>query len=240
MNVLFALLLSFSTLTAYAAKPPVHVCDEKLSPVLTDTDDLYLEDAHGADALNWVKKQNTRSLGRLQSDPRYNQINSSILEVLNSPDRLPAFSIRKDDVYTFWKDAQNTKGLLRRINYADFMSGSRTWETILDIDALAKSENENWVYDGGPQFGSRKLLSLSRDGKDAAVVREFDMVTKEFIKDGFVLPEGKHNITWVDQDTVIVGLARADHPDELTNSGYPRTLRLWKRGTSFETAPVIL
>lgn len=240
MNVLLTLLIAFTSAVAFAAKPPDKICDANLNPVLTDTDDLHLEEVHGTEALDWVKKQNTRSLGRLQSDPRYNQINSSILEVLNSPDRLPGISIRKEDVLNFWKDAKNTKGLLRRIKYSDFIKGSRTWETILDVDALAKAENENWVYDGGPQFGSRKLLSLSRDGKDANVVREFDMVTKEFIKDGFILPEGKHNITWVDQDTVIVGLARPDQPNDVTDSGYPRTLRLWKRGTAFETAPIIL
>ena len=82
------------------------------------------------------------------------------------------------------------------------------WETVLDIDALAKAEDENWVYKGtawlAPDY-ERCLIKLSRGGTDASVHREFDMVAKRFVEGGFALPEAKSGVTWLDRDTLLVG-----------------------------------
>ena len=63
---------------------------------------------------------------------------------------------------------------------------------MLDLDALASTENENWVWAGSvwrePTY-DRCLVSLSRGGADAVVIREFDPKTKTFVKDGFALTE---------------------------------------------------
>lgn len=75
---------------------------------------------------------------------------------------------------------------------------------IIDVDALAQADGENWVWGGADVIEpdhTRALISLSRGGSDAAVVREFDMTTQSFVADGFRLPEAKSRITWEDHDT---------------------------------------
>jgi prolyl oligopeptidase len=80
-------------------------------------------------------------------------------------------------------------------------------------------------------------LFLSRGGADASVVREFDVTTKEFVKDGFTLPEAKSQVSWRDKDTLYVGTNFG--PDTLTKSGYPRITKEWKRGSSLADAKVV-
>jgi prolyl oligopeptidase len=78
---------------------------------------------------------------------------------------------------------------------------------------------------------------LSRGGADAAVVREFDVIAKDFVKDGFTLPEAKSQVSWHDLDTLYIGTNFG--PDSLTKSGYPRIAKEWKRGSKLEAAPVV-
>jgi prolyl oligopeptidase len=81
------------------------------------------------------------------------------------------------------------------------------------------------------------MVSLSRGGADATVEREFDTVTKKFVKDGFVLPEAKHRIDWKDEDTLWVGTDLGE--GSLTSSGYPRIAKEWRRGTPLEEAATV-
>ncbi len=112
---------------------------------------------------------------------------------------------------------------------------------LIDVDELARADDENWVWAGAvviePEF-TRALVSLSRGGSDAVVVREFDMQTREFVDDGFELPEAKTQIGWDDPDTVLVGTDFG--PDSLTESGYPRIVKRWRRGTPLDEARVDL
>ena len=107
----------------------------------------------------------------------------------------------------------------------------------------------------------RVMIKLSRGGADAVVVREFDLDTKGFVPPdsrAFVLPEAKSRIVWLDADTLLVGigtdsgegegagqggeavqLQKGQGRADLTDSGYPRTVRLWRRGTPLREAPVI-
>ena len=79
------------------------------------------------------------------------------------------------------------------------------------------------------------LVELSRGGADAAVVREFDMATSaNSSTDGFQLPEAKSGIAWKDRDTVLVGTDFG--PGSLTDSGYPRIVKRWRRGQPLEDA----
>ena len=83
-----------------------------------------------------------------------------------------------------------------------------TWETVLDIDALNTLENANWVWKGADCIEPKQdrcLISLSRGGGDAVEVREFDIASKAFVKDGFVLPEAKSATSWKDRDTLFIG-----------------------------------
>ncbi|HEY2008818.1 MAG TPA: prolyl oligopeptidase family serine peptidase [Rhizomicrobium sp.] len=206
---------------------------------MTISDDPYawLEDVHGTKPLDWVREQNARSLAPLKADPRYQKNYDSILEVMDATDRIPMGSLRHGHVYNFWQDAKNPKGLWRRTTIADYQTAQPHWEVLLDIDALAKTEGENWVFKGSScsPGETRCLISLSRGGGDAAVVREYDLKAKALATDGFSLPEAKGDMDYLDDDTVLFASALGPQ----TTSGYARTVRLWKRGTKVDDAPVI-
>jgi prolyl oligopeptidase len=79
---------------------------------------------------------------------------------------------------------------------------------------------------------TRALVGLSRGGGDAIVVREFDMTTRQFVADGFNLPEPKSDISWEVEHTVLVSTDFVE--GSLTESGYPRLIKRWRRGTPLD------
>ena len=214
----------------------------------TDSDHMYLEEVEGEAALDQVKAWNERSLARLKADPRYQQSYDDALEILQSEDRILYVTIRGDDVYNFWQDETNTRGLWRRASLDSYMADAPEWETVLDLDTLAEDEGKNWVYKGVsclPPDYELCILNLSDGGKDAVVRREFNTRTKQFVpadQGGFVTAESKGTIDWVDEDTVVVGVDFGEQDydgtkaSSLTDSGYPREARLWRRGQPIEEA----
>lgn len=200
----------------------------------------WLEDVQGEKALNWVRERNALSQSELTARPEYAPIKAQMLEVLNAKDRIPAVARRGDWLYNLWQDENNKRGLWRRTTLAEFRKPQPAWETVLDLDALAKAEGENWVWAGStclaPSY-RQCLISLSRGGADAKVTREFDTVTKQFVKDGFTLPEAKSEVDWLDENTLYVGTDFG--PGSLTDSGYPRLVKRWKRGTPLSEAVTV-
>ncbi len=200
---------------------------------------LWLEDIHGAKSLAWVHEQNAKSRAVLQADPDYQKDYDAILKVLDATDRIPYGELEHEYVMNFWQDAAHPKGIWRRTSVADYASPSPNWELLLDLDKLAAEEHENWVW-GAPDCSpalKRCLLSLSRGGGDAVVVREFDLASKSFVKDGFALAEAKSSITYLDEDTVLFGTDFGK--DSMTTSGYPRIVKLWKRGEPMAQAQTL-
>ncbi|HXB19253.1 MAG TPA: prolyl oligopeptidase family serine peptidase [Steroidobacteraceae bacterium] len=191
---------------------------------------LWLEDVHGAQALEWVKGQNAKSTAVLQADPDYRKDYDAILKVLDATDRIPYGELDHQYVFNFWQDAEHPKGIWRRTGIADYANAAPAWDVLLDLDQLARDEHENWVWHGADCSPSLKrcLLTLSRGGGDAAVVREFDPDAKAFVKNGFELAEAKSQITWLDEDTVVFGTDFG--AGSMTSSGYPRIVKVWKRG----------
>ncbi|HUJ47340.1 MAG TPA: prolyl oligopeptidase family serine peptidase [Rhizomicrobium sp.] len=200
---------------------------------------LWLEDIHGAKPLDWVKQQNARSLGVLQADADYKPYYDSILSVLDATDRIPYGQLDHNYVFNFWQDAEHPKGVWRRTTIADYANPNPKWENLLDVDKLAADEHENWVWKGGDCEPSLThcLVGLSRGGGDAVVVREFDLATKSFLKDGFALTEAKSSFSYIDDNTVLFGTDFG--PGSLTTSGYPRIVKLWKRGTPIANAKTV-
>ena len=198
---------------------------------------LWLEDVLGEKSLAWVAQRNTASTAELKARPEFEPARANVLAILNSKDKVPYISRMGDHVYNFWTDEKNQRGLWRRTTLTDFKNASPRWEMVLDIDALGKAENESWVWGGadclGPRY-QRCLVSLSRGGTDAEVVREFDLVAKQFVADGFTLPQAKSQTTWIDLDTLLVGTDFG--VGSMTKSGYPRIIRQWKRGTPLDSA----
>jgi prolyl oligopeptidase len=198
---------------------------------------LWLEDVTADKSLDWVRQQNAKSTGELTARPDFEPTRRRILEILDSKERIPMASKHGRYVYNFWRDQKNVRGLWRRTSLQDYRQASPAWETVLDLDELATSEKENWVWKGAlvlePDF-DRSLLLLSRGGADATVVREFDLNRKQFVADGFTLKEAKTRVAWRNRDALYVGTDFG--PGSLTKSGYPRLVKEWKRGTPLEQA----
>ncbi|MCY3820985.1 MAG: prolyl oligopeptidase family serine peptidase [Gammaproteobacteria bacterium] len=201
---------------------------------------IWLENVDGHRAMAWVKAQNLEVRKALAQGRFFEASERRLLAIFNSSDRIPFISKAGPHYYNFWQDADHPRGLWRRTTLDEYRKPAPSWETVLDIDALARDEQENWVFAGAdflePTY-DRCLIALSRGGADADVVREFDISTKSFIADGFRLAESKGSATWAGKDSLFV--ARDFGPDTLTDSGYPRIARLWRRGRSLADAEAI-
>jgi prolyl oligopeptidase len=207
--------------------------------VVDDDPYLWLEDITGDDALEWVRTRNEPTLEELGGD-RFEQLRTEALEVLDTDARIPYVRRRGDHLYNFWRDAANPRGLWRRTTLESYRTEQPDWDVIIDVDALADADDENWVWAGADVIEpdhTLALISLSRGGSDAAIVREFDMRTREFVSGGFELPEAKTQISWEDEDTVLLGTDFGE--GSLTESGYPRLVKRWRRGQPLDEAQTV-
>ena len=196
---------------------------------------LWLEDVEGAKQLEWVREQN-KSVEKYTQTPEFKRLQSDILAMMDSKEKIPGARKLGDRYYNLWNDETNPRGLWRRTTLDEYRKPNPQWETVLDLDALGKAENVNWIMknvDCPPPY-DRCLIELSRGGADAVVVREFDLNTKSFVADGFTLPEAKGSVRYLDKDTVFVSTDFG--PGSMTLSGYPRMVKVWKRGTPLSSA----
>ncbi len=202
------------------------------TPVLAATTPFeWLEAVDGERAMDWLRAENARALPVLTGDARYPGLEAEALKILSAQDRIPTPVFHGEDIYNFWQDAVNTRGLWRRTSLESYRTDAPAWETVLDIDALAKAENANWIWKGAdcrPVTHDRCLVELSNGGKDAVEIREFDLKTKRFVEGGFRLPESKQTVAWLDADTLI--LTRDWGPGTTTESGYGFVVKTLKRG----------
>ena len=204
---------------------------------------LWLEDIDGRKAVQWVKARNNATMRTLASKSSFKNLRKRLLEVFDSEDRIPDIDKLGDRYYNFWRDKEHPRGLLRRTTLEQYRLDEPEWEAVLDLDRLARRERENWVlndYNCRQPKHDRCLVRLSRGGADAVVTREFDLRKKEFVKPedgGFFLPEAKGGTDWASQDAVFV--ATDFGPGTMTESGYPRIVKLWRRGQPLEDAEVV-
>ena len=200
----------------------------------------WLEEVLGDKALEWVKARNAIVQNRMEREESFEKLRSDLLEILDSNARIPFVSKRGEYYYNFWRDKTNERGLWRRTTLEEYRKAEPKWEVVLDLDALGKTENENWVWKGAsllrPDY-QRALITLSRGGADANITREFDLKTRSFVADGFELPESKGSVSWIDIDHLFVSTDFGN--GSMTDSGYPRMAKLWKRGTPIEQAKLV-
>jgi len=203
------------------------------TPATPDAPDPFqwLEDVHGARAMDWVKAENAKSLKVLEGDARFDELQAAALAIAEAPDRIPAPEFLGGQVYNFWQDADHVRGLWRRTTLDGYGQAAPPWSPVLDLDALAKAEGANWVFKGADcEWRGERLcmISLSDGGEDAVTVREFDLAGSGFVAGGFDLPKGKQRLAWADPDTLLV--SREWTAGELTASGYPYIVKAVKRG----------
>jgi prolyl oligopeptidase len=201
---------------------------------------LWLEDVTGEKALAWVRERNAEAVPKLEGQPGFKAAHERLLSIYNSRSRIPAVAMYGGRLYNFWQDAAHPRGIWRRTTLEEFRKPEPAWETVLDVGKLSDADKERWVFKGAeclyPDY-KRCMVSLSRGGADATVVREFDLERKAFVPGGFELPESKGGTEWRDADTLYV--ARDFGKGTMTSSGYPRIVKEWKRGTPLEKAAVV-
>ncbi|SKC34811.1 prolyl oligopeptidase family serine peptidase [Krasilnikoviella flava] len=220
----------------------------------------WLEEVEGEEALAWVRERNDHAHTTVGSAEGFAATEAAVREVLDSDERIPDVSRIGDHLYNFWRDAEHERGLWRRTTLGSYRTDDPAWETVLDLDALATAEGESWVWHGASllrptpeQLAAgepwrRALVDLSPGGSDADVTREFDLVAKRFVpatEGGFerdtARDDGrtgaKGGLAWADEDTVYVFTDLG--PGTTTPSGYPRTVRLWRRGTPLTDAALV-
>src|SRR6185437_6616359 len=206
-------------------------------PAAADEDPyLWLAQIHGERALAWVRQQNARTDSLLTRDPRYARWRTRIQSVLNAQDRIPFGSVEQQWVFNFWQGAGHPRGVWRRTTVQDYAQRSPHWQTLLDLDELDQRMRHDWVWQGAECAPSQRrcLISLSPGGGDAVIVQEYDLQRHQFLLRGFSLPLAKSTATYLDDDTIL--FASAFGPHSLTNSSYPRIVKLWKRGQRLSAA----
>ena len=200
----------------------------------------WLEEVEGEKALDWVRARNAVTEAELASTGEFKRLESDILEILDSEAKIPYVQKIGDHYYNFWKDAQHERGIWRRTTLQEYRKPNPKWETVIDLDALNEAEGENWVWHGAdclrPDY-ERCLVALSRGGADADVTREFDLASRTWVEGGFFRPEAKGGLGWIDRDNVYVYTDFGS--GTMTESGYPRIVKAWKRGTPMTAAKVV-
>jgi prolyl oligopeptidase len=242
LSVLLGMSLGCATPTSNpppkSSVPVAMPTPSKTEPLIEDPY-LWLEDVTGDKALAWVRARNEESQRVLANDEQ-RALKTRLLQIYDSQEKIPFAFKRGAWLYNFWQDDQHVRGLWRRTSLEQYRKKEPHWEVLIDVDALAKAENENWVFAGiswlQPSY-ERALVSLSRGGGDATVVREYDVKAQAFVPAGFNLPEAKSRVNWKDKDTVYVGTDFG--PGSLTSAGYPRIAKEWKRGTPLSAAKTL-
>lgn len=201
---------------------------------------LWLEEVRSEASLEWVKEMNAHAHERLALAPEFNDLQTRIKTILDAKDRIPYVSKLGDFYYNFWQDEEHERGILRRTTLTEYRKAIPTWETVIDVDQLGETEGESWVYGGSttlkPSY-DRSLISLSRGGSDASVIREFDLISRSFVEDGFDLAEAKSDVAWLNKNEILVASDFGE--GTLTESGYPRIVKRWSRGDPLEEAQIV-
>lgn len=216
--------------------------DEPVENVLSENlldENLWLEDIYGEAPLAWAAEQTAATLAEFSS-PGFDELTGRLLEVIDSDDRIPIVTRRGQHLYNFWRDRTHPRGLWRRTTLDSYRSEATEWDTLLDVDQLGRDEDTEWVFSGAkllPNDYTRALVALSPDGGDAVTVREFDLTTRSFVADGFVVPVAKNVYSWIDRDTIYLGTDFG--PGSMTESSYPRTVRRLARGQRLEDAELV-
>ena len=200
---------------------------------------LWLEEVEGEKSIAWVEEQNEETFTRYTQSNAFKEKYERIKKELNDDERIPSAYYQNGEMYNFWRDEKNVRGVWRKTSFKSYLKDEPIWEDILDIDQLANDEGINWLYKGAdclaPEY-KRCLIRLSDGGTDAVTIREFDLEEKKFVKDGFNTYPSKQNASWINEDQILIG---ADFGEgSMNESGYPMQVKLWNRGESLEEAKI--
>ncbi|WP_246396251.1 prolyl oligopeptidase family serine peptidase [Gluconacetobacter tumulisoli] len=204
----------------------------------------FLSDVSGPDALAWVRRQNQHTFDTLQDDSRYHAFYDAVLAVEQDRHRIPKPTFLAGRIYNLWQDDQHPRGIWRESDVSSFVVATPRWTTRLDVDALARLEHRDWVFQGAECLTPDDrpcFVRLSEGGEDAASLREFDLSTGRFVPGGFVLPRSKQSAVWLDRDTLLVARDWGGAAEgSMTESGYPFIVRRLRRGQELDKAEEVM
>lgn len=201
----------------------------------------YLEDGAGQKTQEWVRTQNSRTLDRLEKDPRFQRNIQLALRASDPVDsagliqKWRGVMIARDWVYQFWNDSTNPRGLWRRASLASFRAKKPEWQALVDFDQLSKAEGEPLAWISPciiSPSGRRCLLALARGGSASRVEwREFDLERRQFVANGFYFPPVPlTSFVWLTDDEMLVA---ADFgPGTTGPGGAPLIVKKLARGQS--------
>ena len=107
---------------------------------------IWLENIDGKAAMAWVEARNQETRKVLAQSESFAASERRLRAILDSSDRIPHISKYGPHYYNFWRDAEHPRGLWRRVTLEQYRKREPAWETVLDVDSLARDENENWVF----------------------------------------------------------------------------------------------
>ncbi|MGN6689604.1 MAG: prolyl oligopeptidase family serine peptidase, partial [Sphingopyxis sp.] len=188
---------------------------------------LWLEDIEGTKSLGWVKKENAATDKLIRGRSGFETDRQRAKAILDDDRQIAEpGEVMGATITNFWRDASHPRGLWRQSPLDAYLTGKPVWSTLIDVDALGKTEKQSWVWHGAdclaPDY-RRCLVSLSPGGTDADIVREWDRTTKSFVDGGFALPLAKSSVTWENADTLLVATDYGE--GSMTASGYPRIVK---------------
>lgn len=199
---------------------------------------LYLEKVDGQRALTTVKAWNARTLAILERQPGFAATRAKALALLSTNQKIAEpDQVLGDKVLNYWQDEQHPRGIWRVSPLTSYAAGQPLWRTLIDLDAMSKADNKKWVFKGATCLSPAYvdcMVRLSNGGGDAVEVREFDLSAGRFVASGFTLPNAKTEVSWAAPDALFVGTDFG--PGTLTDSGYARIVKLWRRGTPLSAA----
>lgn len=201
----------------------------------------WLEAVDGSEALGWVNARNAEALALVGREPDFARRRRETLAVLSSGSTNIQFVSRHGDyLYNFFRHARRPHGGWRRTTLQEYAKERPDWQTLLNVDELAREEMRNIVFAGSQVHAAseRALVFLSAAGEDKVEIREFDLAKGSFVPGGFATPTAKQTVAWFGPDELLI--ATDTGPDSVTTSGYARVLRRWKRGTDLLSAPEVL
>ena len=200
-----------------------------------------LEQVDAPAALDVVRGWNARTRATLETQPGFAAYRARAEAMLATDSRIAEpDAIAGRTVLNFWQDAAHPRGLWRASPLAAFAAGKPVWRTLIDVAALGAAEKRKWVFKGAACLAPdylRCIVNLSDGGGDAVAVREFDLAAGRFVAGGFALPIAKTDLAWAGRDALYV--ATDFGPGSMTRSGYPRIVKLWRRGTPIAAARTI-
>ena len=208
-----------------------------------EADDLYLEDPQDERSLALVSRENARVAAWLH-DATYEADRVFALSVIEDEDKLFVCVRRGPHLYDFHRGPDHPRGLWRRIPVTERPRADAPWEPVFDVDAHCERHGE-WAWRGVADCATdptRVMVHLAEGGSDVGVHREFDLTTCDFVPsgaegDGFETPAVRGHVSWEDADTLLATLSTPGHA---TATGWPGTVRRWRRGEALAGAEVLL